>query len=312
MKAHETTPLSQPEWDTFLAEAKANIDNRTASPTTRTATRHRSVRRGLSTVAVSGLALCAVLVVTSRDANRDLVTPTPNARPTVAPATSSPAAPVYTTASQVLAAAAVSSAAQTASSPEAEYWRVESKWQREGDDIPGGSMSGPRIMWQGHTSKGVLYQDGRLTKMPPASFSMQQTSFSWDELTDLTTSPKKLEKMLRAETAGLRNDPDAYMFKFIFELLAESPAPPQLRSALWKVAAGLKGATLSGQQVDAIGRSGWSITLGEVTYIVDTKTGNILETFFTHDGTVSYRSTIISAGPAATAPRTIDEVAPST
>lgn len=314
MKAPETSPLDQPQWDMFLAEAKTNIDRDTASRPTRAPTQRRSLRWVLSAVAVSGLAASAVLLLDGADSPRDQRAP--SVRATGAPPTQSVDTPHYTTAAQVLTAASVSSTAHSTPVSDAKYWRVESQWQQVSNSgIPEETDSGPRIHWQGHTTTGVLYQNGMLRKMPVASWSMQQTSFSWDELAALTTSPKQLEKMLRAETAGLTNDPDHYIFKFIFELLGESPAPPQLRSALWEVAAGLKGATLRGQATDAVGRSGWSITLGEITYIVDTDTGNILE-FNTDRRTTNvrstYRSTILSSGPTDTAPTSIHDIVPAT
>lgn len=314
MKAHETPPMDQTEWDTFLTEAKSNIDTRTVARATRTPTRQRRVRWALSAVTVSGLALSATVFLDGPDPQHDLRAPA--VRATGAPSTPSVDIPQYTAVSQVLNAAAMSSAAQSASAPDAKYWRVESQWEQQSNSgIPEDSDSGPRIRWQGHTTKGVLYQDGMLRKMPVASWSMQQTSFSWDELVALTTSPKQLAKMLRDETAGLGRTPDHYMFKMIFELLGESPAPPELRSALWEVAAGLKGAVLSGQATDAIGRSGWRITLGEISYIVDASAGNILEystDMQTADVRTTFRSTILSAGPTDTAPTSIDDIVPPT
>jgi hypothetical protein len=314
MKAHETTPLDQPAWDQFLAEAKTGIDRQTVALPARRSSRRRSVTGGLVVTAAAGLVLCVALVVDGGDPPGDRAVRTP-----LAPTTSTSAAPLvdtpeYTSASQVLTTAAVSSAAQTTDARDAKYWRVESWWQQDSDE-PGQSGAGPRIFWQGHTTQGVLFQDGELTAMPRASFSLGQTSFTWDELLELTASPKDLEKMLRAETIGLRNDPEEYMISFIFELLAESPATPQLRSALWEVAAGLQGATLGGQVTDAVGRTGWSITVGRFTYVVDAETGNILETRDTGpdpDDGFLYRSTILSAGPSDTAPASVDEVTPPT
>ena len=314
MNAHETTPLDQPEWDQFLAEAKTGIDRRTTSLPTRRSSRRRPVTRGLVITAATGLVLCVALVVDGGDppGDRSARTPlTPTTRTAPPPLDDSPE---YTSASQVLTVASVSSAAQDTGARDAKYWRVESWWEQDSNE-PGQSGSGPRIFWQGHTTKGVLFQDGRLRSMPRASFSLGQRSLTWDELLDLSASPEDLEKMLRSETTGLRNDPDGYMFEFIFELLAESPATPQLRSALWEVAAGLKGATLGGQVTDAAGRTGWSITVGRATYVVDAETGNILESRDTGpdpDNGFLYRSTILSAGPSDTAPTSIDQVTPPT
>jgi hypothetical protein len=307
MKTHDTPPPEHDEWTLFLAEAKDGIDRDTTRPAPVPLLRRPAVRLVIPVVAAATLVVGTALVLELASGQNDTAANLPDRTVTSTPSVATSAPGRYTTASQVLTAAAVSSAAQTNGEADAPYWRlVNSDPAADPDETD----SGTRIIWKGRTSGSVLFQDGRLSKLPPASFSLQGTSFTWDELDQLTTSPARLAKLLDREASGLRGDPDEYVLKFIGELLSESPASPALRSALWKVAAGLDSATLDGAAQDATGRSGWSVTAGIITYVVEPKTGRILETR-QHVGTTSYTSTNVSAGPADRAPKSLEEITPS-
>lgn len=262
-------------------------------------------RRRLVRVVAAGAAAAAVAVAVVR------LNATPVEAPRAAPGVEAPhaAPPVeaveFTTASQVLTAAA-RSAGDEEDLSSAKYWRVESQYQQDDDPVS------RRIFWQGHTSPGYLYDEGfgddRLTKMPKATFSFDgQKSLTWDELTQLTLSPEELVARLRTATDGFTEErgPDYYAFEQLTELLGESPAPPDLRKALWKAAALLDGTSNEGPTTDALGRSGYAISRAGsgTTYIVAPDTGELLEYRIRPiaPATSTYRLTYLSRGPADTA-----------
>lgn len=253
-------------------------------------------RRRLVRVVTAGAAAAAVAVVVVR------LNHPPVQAPHAAPSAPPVEAVEFTTASQVMTAAARSAGGQDDLSS-AKYWRVESQYQQDDEPVS------RRIFWQGHTSPGYLYDEGfgneRLTKMPKASFSFEQKFLTWDELTALTTSPEKLVQLLRAGTGGLSQErgPDYYAFKQLGELLGESPAPPPVRQALWKAAAILDGTSNDGLTTDAVGRPGYAISQSDLTYIVAPDTGELLEYRIGPVGptTSTYRLTYLSRGPAETA-----------
>lgn len=253
-------------------------------------------RRRLVRVVAAGAAAAAVAVAVVR------LNATPVEAPHAAPGVE---AAEFTTASQVLTAAAASAGAEEDLSS-AKYWRVESQYQQDDDPVS------RRIFWQGHTSPGYLYDEGfgddRLTKMPKASFSFDgQKSLTWEELTQLTSSPEELVARLRTATGGFTKErgPDYYAFEQLTELLGESPAPPVVRKALWKAAALLEGTSNEGLTTDALGRSGYAISRAGsgTTYIVAPDTGELLEYRIRPlaPATSTYRLTYVSRGPADTA-----------
>lgn len=274
-----------------LAAAQSSVDRITQF------SKIRIRRRRLVRVVAVGAAAAAIALVAVR-----LNAPAADA-PRVTPPVEKVETVEFTTASQVLTAAAKSAGTAGADSSTAKYWRVESEYQQTGDAVS------RRIFWQGHTSPGYLYDEGfgrtGLTKMPKATFSFEQRSLTWDQLTALTTSPKQLAKLLRADTGGLSQDrgSDYYAFKRLGELLGESPAPPAVRKALWKAAALLDGTSNDGPTSDALGRPGYAISHADLTYIVAPDTGELLEYRIRPiaPATSTYRQTYISRGPADSA-----------
>jgi hypothetical protein len=275
--------------------------------------RARMRRRRTVGVLMVAAAAAAVVIIAPR-AGED-------SAPTVkAPSrTTAPTAPVETpefrNASQVLHAAGTAAAAQIVDVATAKYWRVDSEYQQSGGAVH------RRTLWQGRTSTGFLYDEGfgdsgsvkerrkkgfgddGLVKMGKAKFSFQQRSLTWDELLNLATSKAELLKLLREDTGDLKGGtPDHYAFKTLGDLLAETPAPPALRKAMWDAAADLKGVTNDGPMKDATGRAGYGITLGEMTYVVDPGTGRILESRMNMTNGTTYRMTYLSQGPTDATP----------
>jgi hypothetical protein len=206
----------------------------------------------------------------------------------------------FTNVAQILHAAGTSAGAQDVDVATAKYWRVDSEYQQGDEAVQ------HRTFWQGHTSTGFLHDTGigdQLIEMGKAKFDFQQRTLSWDQLLDLTTSRSELLTLLRAGTGELSGAaPDHYAFKTLGELLAETPAPPVLRKAMWDAAAELKGVRNDGKLTDHAGRTGYGITLDNMTYIVDPSTGQILESRLVTKGAPSYRITYLSQVPTNTAP----------
>lgn len=97
---------------------------------------------------------------------------------------------------------------------------------------------------------------------------------------------------------GQGRNPDQQLFSTVAELLGESPAPPPLRRALYRVAAAVPGIRATGTATDRAGRHGQAITRDSETLVVDPATGQLLED---RQGS-SWVGTFVSQGPASTAP----------
>lgn len=212
-----------------------------------------------------------------------------------------PSAPAIVPISQVLRRAASASAGQPDQS-DAKYWRVESIQQQ------GRRPSERRVVWQGHDGPGLLIDKFGRYKLPKAEFGLQKTSLSWDDLVALPAKPAALRRLLESEAEGLPNQPWR-IFKMAGELLAESPAPPELRRALWLVIADIPGVRTAGLKRDALGREGVQFSYadperGVQRYIVDPDDGAILQgvVVLTHRNAVRYQVTYLSRGPASRHP----------
>lgn len=210
--------------------------------------------------------------------------------------------PEFRNAAQVLHAAGTAAAAQEVDVAKAKYWRVDSEYQQSGNGVY------RRTYWQGRTSTGFLFDEGFgrgevVSEMGKAKFGLQQRTLTWDQLLNLTRSPSELMELLREDTGSLKGGTaDHYAFKTLGELLGETPAPPALRKAMWDAAADLKGISYDGEIKDDRGRTGYGVTLDQLTYVVEPSTGRILESRLkTKDGG-SYRITYLSQGPTDAAP----------
>lgn len=216
--------------------------------------------------------------------------------PTVAPATPSP----VTVAAVVRQAAQVSAAQPDLS--QTPYWRVRS-YQQQGD-----APREERIVWLGNGRPGLVLDDFGRADLSPATFGLQESSLTWDELVSLPADPVALRELLDREARGL-SAPRLAVVKMAAELLAESPAPPAVREALWQVIAGVPGVTSAGQVRDALGRVGIGLSLntpgrGRLEYIIDPAAGTILQSmiFPTKPGADRFVATYVEQGPAASLP----------
>lgn len=98
---------------------------------------------------------------------------------------------------------------------------------------------------------------------PPLGRAINQDfgaqGLSFEDLSRLPTDPSALATVIRERAQ--RADPPLYdeMFVVIGDLLREQTAPPQVRAALYKVAAGIPGVELVGQVHDRAGRQGVAV-----------------------------------------------------
>jgi hypothetical protein len=99
----------------------------------------------------------------------------------------------------------------------------------------------------------------------------------WSDSIGLSTDPTELESQLRART-GIATDKGLY--EAIGGLLAQGDCSPELRAALFHVAAGIQGVQLEGDAIDPLGRPGTAIALDEGAHraelIFDPSNANLL------------------------------------
>jgi hypothetical protein len=173
-------------------------------------------------------------------------------------------------------------AAQQADWQDAAFWYSRSKGQQSGEPV------WTREIWLGRTAAGHL-ETSRLEGGRPIAFDGPATfgvgggdSTDWKGLWRLPTDPVALEKVLRAGRHGAGEDADSELFVAVGDLLRETPAPPALRAALYRVAARVPGVTLVGDVTDREGRSGTAVERAgaggaTVRYVVDPSDGRLLQ-----------------------------------
>lgn len=82
---------------------------------------------------------------------------------------------------------------------------------------------------------------------------------TYEFLSNVTTDPDKLLKLIYKETKGQGNSPDQQAFSTIGDLLLESYPPAELYSALFKAAAKIPGVVVVNDAKDALGRGGVAV-----------------------------------------------------
>jgi len=247
----------------------------------------------------------------------------PAASPTIAPGKSQPAPsptvdkgkstpPVTLTVSLVLFRAATAAGARPGGWPGAAYWHTISSYHQG---------SGPtlrRESWMGHKAIGVLKDPRVSSGIIPLGPTVFGPGLTWDQLYALPTESRALEAKLRATSLNGGRDDNTELFTLVGGLLAESPAPPALRKALWEIAARIPGVTLVGAVHDSVGRPGVEIRRGDEGYILNPKDGQLLEQY---EGTpepvpeapggTNWRSTILEQGPTDSAPAATPQSRPT-
>ncbi len=86
-------------------------------------------------------------------------------------------------------------------------------------------------------------------------------SLSYENVDALPTDPSALRRLIDQRAAVNGNSADYERFTTIGDLLRETVAAPQVRAALYRVAAGLSGVELIGSVTDRAGRTGTAVAM---------------------------------------------------
>jgi hypothetical protein len=222
-------------------------------------------------------------------------------------------------AAEVLTAAGKAAGEQPGGWADATYWHVTSEIQYAGQDAR------TRQSWLAHDGEGAFQDAGLFAEMSPdaptgedgvRTETLGPTVFyagdavDWDGLYALPTEPTALEARLRGAIDGSGPDDDTELWEIVKGLLGGTPASPDLRAALWQVAATIPGVESVGSTTDALGRPGVALERtsdyqgwGTDRLVVDTTTGRLLEVWGdTESGTTWWRQTYVDQGPADSAP----------
>ncbi|MDC7122676.1 CU044_5270 family protein [Cellulomonas fimi] len=291
----ETAPRPSVLSDEALARAAARVDAevRTASQRVHVIRRAKRRRRVAAASFVSVAAAAALVIAPTVDLGGGRLE--------------------SAEAAAVLVSAAAAAGDQAGGWPDAAYWHVVSTQEYDG-------VTYPRQMWRGRIADSAIQDtfafdvgpelsgaDGVYTVgVGPAIFAY----VDWAGLYALPTDPTELEHALRNMGEGHGPDPDSQLWSDIGELQRETPAPPALRAVLWTVASRIPGVVLVGDVTDSTGRPGVAVERdmtedgwSRERYIIDRATGDLLEEVsFDSDDTVVYRMTVLSQGPADSAP----------
>jgi hypothetical protein len=178
--------------------------------------------------------------------------------------------------------------------PDAAFWYTKTSYVSDGQHVT-------RQIWVAHHGVSVLVDpgvDAGVIWLGTGVFTAGSVNLTWDQLYQLPTDPAQLEQALRADIQGAGPDDDSELFTIVGDLIRESPAPPALRRALFDVAAGLPGVHSLGSVTDALGRPAVGLERDGQVYDFDATTGALLQ----EDEGGGYVSTMITSGPATTAP----------
>jgi hypothetical protein len=205
-----------------------------------------------------------------------------------------PAAPTLT------AATVLDHAAQAAGSqpgwPNAQYWYTEAQYWCSGQLYTAKA-------WLPRHGKGVLEKtgpkngpsvcNGNITV--PISGEYIFGLYTWSQLYMLPTNPAKLKPKLIADFG---QGSGQALFEDVENLLTDTPAPPALLEALFKIEASIPGVKVKGYYTDWLGRTGTALQLGRTTMVVDPANGVVLDEI-NYGTAVTY----VTQGPATSEPK---------
>lgn len=211
--------------------------------------------------------------------------------------------------------------------PDAAFWYSLSETETVMVGDEGGTHVERMETWRGHDHPGLLLTNGdpsTAAGVGPASWGEvvidgERVLVDWDTLYDLPTEPQVLEQLLRDSVDPERGSgtDDDKIFEAVRGLLARSPAPPALRTALVDVVSGLPNVTVTPGSTDATGRSGTLVERRDETstvyrLVIEPTTGRLLEESSTSENpppaqpgvsfSTSWRSTYLEEGPADDTP----------
>ena len=216
-----------------------------------------------------------------------------------------PVAPTMAPAPATLTAATVlDQAAQAAGSqpgwPNARYWYSEDQYRCGGQlytDKDWLSRDGQGVVEKTGPKNGGAQCSGDLFTAPILGDDTFGP-YTWSQLFTLPTNPAKLEPKLAAD---FQDTSQGALFQDVMILLTDTPAPPAVREALFKVAAGIPGVKVTGNYTDSLGRTGTALEFELVTTVVDPANGLVLDQSWVQPSpsTVMY----VTEGPAASEPK---------
>jgi plasmid stability protein len=89
--------------------------------------------------------------------------------------------------------------------------------------------------------------------------SFGPNDISYTDFSEYSTDPDELYDQIRGKAEGHGHSTDAEMLVLVGDLLRETVAPPDLRAALFEVAARIPGVELVGEATDPVGRRGTAV-----------------------------------------------------
>jgi hypothetical protein len=125
-----------------------------------------------------------------------------------------------------------------------------------------------RAAWQAAGSpdlRSTPYSDTRFGPTPPGvaprTPQVEPGSLYFQDVASLPTDPGSLRQLIDERAAANGGSTDYERFSIIGDLLRETAAPPKVRAALYRVAAGLTGVELIGSMKDRAGRTGTAVSM---------------------------------------------------
>ena len=182
--------------------------------------------------------------------------------------------------------------------------RMASVWYVK---IKHGSKGGVLETWYSRVGEGKTIKTsatGRVSTNPTDLILVAGSSdVTWDELMNLPTDPDQLYAWLYEAVGDAGPDPLTEMWAATWDLLRQSPAPTDLRRAIYIVASRLPDITIEQNLTDALGRPAVGIGHdwpgGATRYLLDPATGAVLEHQELIGREVTYRDTFVVQGPVA-------------
>jgi hypothetical protein len=241
--------------------------------------------------AVAAAGAAAAIVVIAMPSSPAVTVPRAFAAPTMAPA------PATLTAATVLDRAAQAAGSQPGW-PNAQYWYTKDQYWC------GGQLYTDKD-WLSRHGNGVVEKTGPKDGGPacsgdlftgPIIDSYRFGPYTWSQLYTLPTDPAKLKPKLTADFG----QGGQTLFEDVEFVLVDSPAPPAVREALFKVDASIPGVKVVGDYTDPLGRTGTALQLGRSAIVVDPANGEVLDE--TDSGsTVMF----VTQGPATSEPKLV-------
>lgn len=197
----------------------------------------------------------------------------------------------------------------------ARYWKVVTSWKCDGSQATTGGTSArtcKATMYAGNGGPGVTTDaSGTTMTVPEATAVVDGKEYAWRQVNTMRLTDAEVRSLV-ADNGPIgkeaRGPSSAYMFKNALGLLVYVPASSAVRKQLWHVLAGIPGVQLDGKATDALGRTGWRLTLDSPGWstqsiLVDPQTGMPLEETDQAPGHEVNVTTVVSVGPADTAPK---------